>query len=345
MQKLQMSRSVLMVAFVIVGVVIALVEVFVMADNAALLLTLTFWVAIAQGCIALVAAAELSRAKWIEPLKHQLLSAYPVIWFLSLLFLILGLKLDIYPWAAHPDTWLNQSFFVGRNFALLAISGLVAWGFTRASVRGSQNKSTYAVLYILTFVTCQSLVAFDWVMTLDYPWFSTLFGGYFFVESFYAGIALAGLVGLDALRSANSDDKKILRKSVRDSAVLLFGFALFWAGLFFSQYLVIWYGNIPEETGYLVKRLADPVLGKMAPIILLALFVVPFLGLISERAKFQPKTVRFMSLLVLAGILLERLFFLMPVVPLNAVLVIVEFAAVGVLFTATLASRESFMPQ
>lgn len=345
MQRLQMNRSALMAAFVIVGIVIALAEVFVVANSAALLLTLTFWVALAQGCIALVAAAELSRAKWIEPLKHQLLATYPMIWFLALLFLVLGLRLDIYPWAAHPDAWLNQSFFVGRNFGLLALSGLVAWRLAKASLHGSANKSTYAVLYILTFVFSQSLVAFDWVMTLDYPWFSTLFGGYFFVESFYAGIALAGLIGLAMLNSATSDDQKVLRKSVRDAAMLLFGFALFWAGLFFSQYLVIWYGNLPEETGFLVKRLADPVLGKMAPAILLALFVVPFIGLISERSKLDPRVVRFMSLLVLAGILLERLFFLMPVVQLNAILVVLEFAAVGVLFMATLASRQSFMSQ
>ncbi len=345
MQKLRMNSTGLAVIFLVVGTAIVILEVLVAgAQNASLLLTLVFWVALAEGCIALVAAAELSHAQWILPIKRALLSVYPIILFISILFLFLGFKLDIYPWAAKQNAWLNKPFFLIRNFILLLLAFLFAWKFAVESGKESEKKNRYAVLYILFFVFSQSLVAFDWVMTLEYPWFSTLFGGFFFVESFYSGIALAGILCVWLLKQSTEDSDK-LEKTLKDTATLMFGFALFWVGLFFAQYLVIWYGNIPEETSFLVTRLSDPVLGKLSPLVLIALFVAPFTLLLPQRSKSRSGLVQAMSMLIIAGIFLERLIFLIPVVSLNPFLVILEFLGLALLFAAVIANRHWLIRQ
>jgi hypothetical protein len=130
----------------------------------------------------------------------------------------------------------------------------------RLYVTGRQNQSPrlglYSVLYLVSFLVSQSFLAFDVVMTFDYPWINTLFGGYFMVEALLGGIAFAAILAGFFTRRAN----QTYGSSFKDLALMLGGFALLWAGLFFSQYLVIWYGNLPEEVSYLTIRLSSPLM-------------------------------------------------------------------------------------
>ncbi|MEI8314960.1 MAG: hypothetical protein WCG79_05860 [Verrucomicrobiota bacterium] len=90
----------------------------------------------------------------------------------------------------------------------------------------------------------KTLVAVDWVMSFDYPWVSTMLPAIYMIECLYAGLALAGILCFFA-----SGDYPI-EPATGPSTIqprMLFGFALFWSGLTFAQYLTIWYGNIPEE--------------------------------------------------------------------------------------------------
>ncbi|GAB4380816.1 MAG: hypothetical protein Kow0042_31160 [Calditrichia bacterium] len=326
-----------------VGVLVVLLEYFIsLNQDGTLLLTLTFWVALVQGSVALVAAAEASGGKWIQPLKKDLLSFYPLILLIALLSLFLGLHMDAYAWSEHPGKWLNSSFFLIRNFVIQILAFIVAHFFVRATLNGRESKNTWAVLYLFIFVVSQSLVAFDWVMSLEYPWISTLFGGIFFMEAFFTGLALLSIVSAYFLRKGWGN-KADITKVLRDAATFMFGFALAWAGLFYAQYLVIWYGNIPFETNFFVKRLSQPSFHGLFYLHVLFLFIIPFVGLLSNKWKTSPTWVTLMAVVVLLGVLVERLYYLLPVTQVSVGKLIVEFILMGFIFWVFFRSRERFL--
>ena len=287
--------------------------------DASLLLALLFWSAVGQGIIALAAAADLSQGRWLGEARDYLLQYYPLLLMFPLAFLVFSRHLAIYPWLHHPNGWLNPQFFIIRNVIVLSLPFIAAHFYAQKKGTGKQEKQekgtgkkkgtgTWAVLYIAAFVTSQSFAAFDWAMTLEYPWINTLFGGYFFVEAFYGGIAFAAI--LAAILFNRHKDRFF--SIFKDTPIMLMGFALLWAGLFYSQYLVIWYGNIPEEASFLEKRLAIPTLQYLGLYVLLSLFAIPFLLFISKRIKSSIPAVIAISVIVFSGLLLERFMFLTP---------------------------------
>jgi hypothetical protein len=291
--------------------------------GASLLLTLAFWKAVSEGAVALAAVAELTRAKWVSPIRGRLASLYPMILLTSILMGLLVLKMDLYPWSDSPNWWMNKWALLGRNIGMSLLLFTLAWRLA-AGPAGSRGRLVVASL--LVFVVSQSLFAFDVIMSLEYPWFSTLFGGYFFIEALFAGMAVAGIICFMLLRGGSGADLTDVRVTLRDVATLIFGFSLLWAGMFYSQFLVIWYGNIPEEAGFLVRRLTESPVREMSYAVLGALFFAPFLTLISKRAKSSPAAVLLASMFVICGILVERVVFLAPVAGLHPGAIIPEFA-------------------
>lgn len=309
-----------------------------------LLLTLVFWTGVVQGCIALVAAAEVCNGKWILSVKPRLLSVYPMLLVLSCVFLFMIPQMDMYGWSAHQGIWLNKKFFIIRNFVFLLLSFIFAGQFARASFNHADNRKIFAVVYLFIFVVSQSLVAFDWVMSLEYPWISTLLGGYFFVESLYAGVAVTGIICFFITKPKNSGTIIHVKQTLRDAATLLFGLSLFWAGLFFAQYLVIWYGNIPEEIGFLYDRLYNGSLRELSIVSVVLLFPVPFISLMFSKTKSNPAWLLILSFLVLIGLLLERLVFLIPSTSINALFAVLEFTGMTYLFILALTRGKSLFP-
>ena len=196
---------------------------------------------------------------------------HPLLLFFSLLFLFLSFQIEIYPWLKNQNIWLNKWFFILRNLAVLLLSFIFARIFTSHSLRETGKKNVFAALYILVFVISQSLIAFDWIMSLEYPWFSTLFGGYFFIEAIYMGIATSGIICSLHSRKNNINDNE-LKKTLKDTATLMFGFSLMWAGLLYAQYLVIWYGNLPEEISFLVNRITHSPYKELSYLVLFLIF-------------------------------------------------------------------------
>ncbi len=302
------------------------------APRGSLLPALLFWVAALQGAIALAAAAEVTGARWIKPLRTPLLDLTPLLLIFPVTFLILARRLSVYPWVEHPTGWLNPTFFVVRNVLMLLITWFLAHRFAQASRRESAQKGTLAVVYILAFVANQSLIAFDRVMSFEYPWISTLFGAYFFVEALYIGIAITAVLASTLyLRGRGCS-----RDTLRDTATLLFGFALLWAGQFFAQYLVIWYGNIPEEVSFLSRRVLESPLKDLSVLVLGLLFFAPFVVLLSREARTQPWVVTATAFVVASGVFVERLVGLLPVVDLRPVVVALECLLLGAVFVLTI---------
>jgi hypothetical protein len=332
-----MSRTYVIAAFVAAAGVIAILEL-LLRDSAggSVILTLAFWKALSEGAVALAAIAELTRAKWVAPIRRTLVSFYPMILLTTLLMILLVLKFDIYPWSDAQNAWMNKRAFLGRNLLLSLLLFVLAW---RVAVGPVGSRGTLLVVFLLTFVISQSVFAFDVVMSLEYPWISTLFGGYFFIEAIFAGMAVAGVVCFFSLRVGSGAVPKGMTTTLSDVATLMFGFSLLWAGMFYSQFLVIWYGNIPEEAGFLVRRLADSPLRELSYAVLGALFFAPFITLISKRAKSSPGAVLLASLLVLVGLLVERVVFLAPAAGIHAGAAIPEFVLMLVLAGALASDR------
>ncbi len=343
MSTLQLRPVTLGVISVICAVAIMLIEtVFNRASDGTFLLTLSFWVALIQGPVALAAAAEVSQGKWIQPIKKELMAFYPLILLMAVLFIFMFFKMDVYNWTHEEHQWLRSDFFLARNSILLALSFLFAHFFVRASLKEKPFSGKLAILFLFSFIITQSLVAFDWVMSLEYPWMSTMFAPIFFMESFYAGLAIAGIIAASLIRKQHTE-KTAVQKVMRDSAVFMFGFALAWAGLYYGQFLVIWYGNIPWETSYFAVRMDHSPFREMMYLILLLLFIIPFIVFIPRKIKASPVWITSISFLILLGLLIERVFYILPVVSINYIWFLVEFVLFSVLMVLFFLNREKII--
>jgi hypothetical protein len=326
--------------FVLAGVIVALNQFGPLAtEGGSLLIALLFWGSVIEGCIAAVAACTLIKAKWVASVKNELLSVYPLLLFLSVLFLFLTPFVDSYPWVGREGIWFDKGFFLGRNFVLLLLAYLAARRFAIASHRGEEGRERYAGIYLFVFVVSQSLMAFDWVMSLAYPWVSTLFGGYFFIESLFGGFALSGILYAFLHGGPAPVHEPGGRSDLKDIAILLFGFSILWVGLFFAQFLVIWYGNIPEEVSYLLTRVSSSPLRELSLSILAFYFFIPFLVLLPGKSKTNPFVVFAVSVSILLGILVERFVYLAPIVSLHPLAAVINFLALLVLFVHVVMNR------
>ena len=304
-----------------------------------LLLAFLFFVAVVEGCIAAAAAGATVNARWVGSVRKELLSVTPLLLLLSFLLLLLIPFVDTYPWAGRPGIWLRKDFFIGRNIAFLLLAYVTARRFAAAPADGEGTKSR-AAWYLLVFVVSQTLTAFDLVMSLEYPWISALLGGYFFIESIYGGFAVSALLCLQRSGTPTPADRAHgSRSDLSDLSILMFGFSLMWAGLFFAQFLTIWYGNLPEEVGFIARRLSASPLRELCVAILFLLFFIPFPALLSTRAKSNPYVVSLAALSILSGILVERYVFLAPVVRFSPVALAIDFACLLLLFIAVVYKR------
>lgn len=345
MSKLQFKPLTAAILFLIVFLIFFLLESNLEAKHhGTLLISLLFWLALVQGCVTLVAAADLAKGQWIVPLKKHLLSVYPMILLIAILFLLLGRQMHIYHWTEEKGgLWFHERSFILRNFLLLIASFILASKFAVASLAEQPKKNLWAALYVLSFVISQSLVGFDWVMSLEYPWISTLFGGYFFIEATYLGLATAAIICFLLFRQVNPTEADPLKKTQRDVATFLFGFSLFWVGMFFAQFLTIWYGNIPEEVSFTTRRLASPVLKQMARYVLGALFFVPFISLLSRKIKANATIVAILALIIMSGVLVERLFFLIPHISIHPASAALQFLLLMGLVLWLIRQRENVL--
>ncbi|HZN96435.1 MAG TPA: hypothetical protein VFB61_01735 [Gemmatimonadales bacterium] len=164
----------------------------------------------------------------------------------------------------------------------------------------------YAVLYVYVF----TLVAFDAIMALQPHWFSNLLGGWIFMGAFLSAHMLLALLMIYG--SAHLGVKDLVSPKQRhDLGKLCFGFTVFWTYLMWAQFLVIWYGNLPEETGFVFARLW----GHWLPIgvaVLWGMFIIPFFGLLGVRPKKSKITLGFFATLSLVALWLERYLLVMP---------------------------------
>jgi hypothetical protein len=167
-----------------------------------------------------------------------------------------------------------------------------------------------APLYVVLYALVATLVAFDGVMALQPHWFSNLLGGFYFMGSFLGGHTLLVLLMLYGRRQLRIKDL-VSPKQRHDLGKMCFGFTVFWAYLMWAQFLVIWYGNLPEETGFVFARLWGPWL-PVGRWVFLGMFFIPFWGFLFVAAKKSPFVLGLFATVSLVALWLERYLLVTP---------------------------------
>jgi hypothetical protein len=188
--------------------------------------------------------------------------------------------------------WFAPNFFYGRGFGYLVIWVLLAMKFFDLSTKQDKSKDpaltlqaqSIAPVATMFFGLSLTFAAFDWVMALEPAWFSTIFGVYTFSTSVVSSLAVLILVTM-ALRDAGYLKDVVSREHFHDLGKLLFGFNVFWAYIAFSQFMLIWYAALPEETTFYHMRWDDGPWAMVSLAIIFGHFVIPFALLLSRHSK------------------------------------------------------------
>ena len=184
-------------------------------------------------------------------------------------------------------------------------------GQEQEEVSSYQRMTTMAPAIVMVYALVMTIISYDWIMSLEPHWFSTMFGPWFFMGAFWGGIAATALWSM-YLRTQHTDFKNLIGIQQRhDIGKLTFAFTVFWGYLFFSQYIVIWYGNLPWETAWIIRRSGE-VWGSYSTLTIVLCFLVPFIGLIGRKPKMKPALLSFFASVILFGLWLERYGMLAP---------------------------------
>ena len=184
-------------------------------------------------------------------------------------------------------------------------------GQEKEQVRSYKRMTTIAPVFVIMYAVVMTMLSYDWIMSLEPHWFSTMLGPWFFMGAFWAGIAATALWSMYLRTQHEYFHRHIGLQQRHDIGKLAFAFCVFWTYLFFSQYIVIWYGKLPWEQAWIVRR-SDEVWGGLSGLVILLCFVIPFAGLIGRKSKTNPVLLAFFTSVILVGMWLERYVMLAP---------------------------------
>jgi hypothetical protein len=162
------------------------------------------------------------------------------------------------------------------------------------------NNTVWAAVFIVWFsLTAMSVTPWFWLMSIDAHWYSTMYSWYSFASTFVAGMSLIALYIVYLKNKGYMDF--VNEEHLHDVGKFMFAFSVFWTYLWFSQYMLIWYANIPEETVYFKSRVKDGVYSKVFFLVLIINFLAPLLLLMKRGAKRNYTNITFMAVLIIFG--------------------------------------------
>jgi hypothetical protein len=282
------------------------------------LLGFVFWNGIGLGCLAVLMLQFVTGGAWGVAIRRLLESATRTLPLTAIAFLPLALGLSrLYEWT-HADVvakdellqkkslYLNVPFFLSRALLYFVLWLGVAWFLNRLSLREDSSPDR-AVLRRLQLTGAGGLVVYaltvtfasiDWVMSLEPHWYSTMYGVIFMVGQALGGMAL--VVATLVLLSKRRPFAEFIQPShFHDLGKMLFAFVMFWAYVSYSQYLIVWSGNLPEEIPWYLARFRGGW-GWLGLAVLVLQFVVPFGLLLSRTANRNPRILFGAAALVVA---------------------------------------------
>jgi hypothetical protein len=272
------------------------------------LVSFLFFLSLALGALFFVLIQYAAQGGWGIVLRRIGETVFAMLPLMAILFvpLLFGLH-ALYSWtvpgAAEQDAllhwkspYLNVPFFLIRAGLFFVIWSAIALAYYRGS-RGqdatgdpavSARLRRFAGPALIVLALTQSFAAIDWIMSLTPHWYSTIFGVYFFAGAFVGFIALLSVVSV-AMRGAGLLDTLISAEHLHDVGKFLFAFTAFWAYIGFSQFFLIWYGNLPEETIWYKARMEGSWL-TVSLLLMAGHFVAPFLYLMGRTVKRKGAT-------------------------------------------------------
>lgn len=311
-----------------------------------------FWTGLAQAGVLFAAVVTVAKGRWATPLRRMSEASGTFLPIAFVLFLVSWLgRTHIYPWILHPITdmpvkafWLRDWFLYLRVAGALLLLFTLSFFFVYHGVRqdvadgkeklplryrplydritanfhpdhsfvaSGETRATAAPILIMVYALCMSVIAFDCIMSLAPYWVSNLLGGFFFMGAWLSGLMTLALLAILWRKHFGLEDV-ITSKHMHDLGKLCFGFTVFWAYTFFSQFIVIWYGNMPEETQFLFLRMVRPEWKGISLAMVLMCFAIPFWGLISVVGKKTPAILGTIAVISLTGLWIDRFVLTVP---------------------------------
>jgi hypothetical protein len=259
-----------------------------------------------------------------------------------LLAIVFGDNHTIYHWTdaehvqhdpilSHKKGFLNKPFFAIATIITIAGWSLLGWKMRQLSRKLDNeplatleerkkyifNNTVWAALFIVLFsLTVMSSIPWLWLMSIDAHWYSTMYSWYTFASTFVSGIAL---ITLFVVFLKNNDYLEYVNNEhLHDLGKFMFAFSVFWTYLWFSQFMLIWYANIPEETIYFQPR-AHGIYKGIFWLMFIINFIAPLLILMTRDAKRNYGTVALMAVLIIFGHWLDFYQMVFPAVSPNKV--------------------------
>lgn len=333
-QKKELPAKVRNLGFVLtaIGLLLVLVSYIIDPKREAFnnVIGLMFLGSIAIGALILVALEYISGAVWSTPLRRVsefIASSLPLMLILAVP-LFFGMH-SLFHWT-HAEVvetdkilsaktpYLNIPFFIGRTLIVIFVLLLFYFLFTKNSRKQDNTKDQkltktnikISAVFMPVVAIGLTILAVDWMMSLEPHWFSTIFGVYYISATLLAGLA-ATTFGVVTLNEAGFMHPRINSDHYYSLGALMFGITNFWAYIAFSQFLLIWYANIPEETFWFVARWQDG--WKYISLALIAIrFIIPYAGLLSQPSKTDPKRLKKISVFILFAHFFDLYWLIMP---------------------------------
>ncbi len=297
----------------------------------AYLLSLVYWLTLALGALFFVMLQHLTGAAWSVTSRRAAETLALTIPVAAVLFLPVAFGLThLYEWArpgavaADPllqskQAYLNPEGFYVRAaicFAIWSIWAIVLYRISVSQDDGGTIERTRAAAKwsapgVILLALTVSLASFDWLMSLDPHWFSTMFGVYIWAGSGLAGFAAITLILL-AFRRMGMLRASVNHEHYHDLGKWLFALTVFWAYIAFCQYMLIWYGNMPEETVWYHDRTVG-TWRWVGALLIAGRFFVPFIVLISRAAKRKLGVLAFAAAWILLMQFVDLFWVVMPV--------------------------------
>ena len=283
------------------------------------LVNLFYFTSLALGGMVWLSIASVANAGWLSPFKRlaESLSAFLPIGFILSFGLFFGIH-TLYEWS-HSEIVQNDPILLGKaaflntpGFVVRTIGFFLIWMVLIKVIRhyskqqdvDGSDRWTYKIqrispLFLILFALTYTFFSYDWLMSIRPHWFSTIFAIYTFSGLMVNTLAVVVFAALylkeqGYLSSVISDDH------LHDLGKLIFGFSTFWAYIWLSQYLLIWYSNIPEETGYYIERMRHSW-DWLFFFNLIINWVIPFFALMSRGAKRNAFILKRVAIVLFVG--------------------------------------------
>lgn len=285
---------------------------------------------LAHGMLVWAAAFRVAQTRWTAAVNRLGHSAIFFLPFLGIILIILLAGIKCYAlWTTHPvegkTAWFNMPFMISREVVLVGILWVLFILLVRRTLQADEHRiqtdessrekqhelTVISIACVMMYTITGTVIAYDFVMAFDPKWVSTMFGMYYWITGIYA--AMAALILMSALMRKSLHTERFLEtQQFHDMGNLLLAFSLFSMGLFFAQYLTIWYENMPNESHFMIIRYNKGVWVYLGWTAFIIGYAIPFILLQSRRLKRNPRALIPVTILALTGVHLERYVLIAP---------------------------------